>query len=770
MNAASLKNLFGMALLMLLIVSGIFFTTALANDADAGYSSHTVNQIALGDRSEGGSTDSSCTVSDDIITVEVEWDNRYTSTIEIEVTSISASRGTFEFVVNEIISPNNCVWAIGEFDSRQDEWVIVQELTVGGTYTFDCSDHRIYATKDGDYSGHYHLEVEFETESVTRYTTTASISFDANGGTNAPGKVETMMMNQTTTSGNVDLSIPSVTPVWEDHLFLGWATSSDGDPVYQPGQSVSIGKTVETTYYAQWLSPGDTITATNLSDLVDYATVPDVTINLNLPADAELTEDVIVADGTDIIRVMDKTVTMNGHSIICQGESLIELKLNSQQSGYSRAFGEYELSGCFSIVPDGPYLRFDGTFSDTSTVILRNNGTLISGTLEGDMEFVNGSSVNVGTGVVFEDLTVASGATLELIGNDNVDYSSQGSFNLYGTLKDEDGRDAILLEVDDGSTFTAYSGSSIHTVAVRAAEDSMTATVNTTTATIDLGIYTGGTNYSTLYETYSGIDCGYGTMPEPYGDNGVFYLSMGAEVNIQGNAGGGWFVGIGSNMDITENNPDFVGTVTGYGSTEIMSGEMSSYDLVCMEPMYTVSFDSNGGSSVTSQAVESGSTVVMPDDPELYGYVFGGWFLDDGTFLNEFDFDSPVQGNITLYAKWNEDLRFTTDPVADGTVTSLDGQPGTVNFKATTSKDYSSLVWDFGDGTTSTNTYATHYYSEPGTYTAILTVYNNYGSDTTEFIIEVPEVEPENDAPWLLYIVVIAILVMTGALIARFVL
>ena len=184
--------------------------------------------------------------------------------------------------------------------------------------------------------------------------------------------------------------------------------------------------------------------------------------------------------------------------------------------------------------------------------------------------------------------------------------------------------------------------------------------------------------------------------------------------------------------------------------------------------MVTVSFDTNGGSTIDSQAIDYGGYALMPDDPELDGYVFGGWFLDNGTFLQEFDFDSPVQGNITLYTKWNEDLRFTTDPIADGTVTSLDGQPGTVNFKATTSKDYTSLVWDFGDGSTSTNTYATHFYSQPSTYTATLTVFNNHGSDTTEYIIEVPETAAgggDNDI--LLYVATGILALFIGGLVIR---
>lgn len=172
-------------------------------------------------------------------------------------------------------------------------------------------------------------------------------------------------------------------------------------------------------------------------------------------------------------------------------------------------------------------------------------------------------------------------------------------------------------------------------------------------------------------------------------------------------------------------------------SVQVEKGIQMVLYAVWEESSATVTFMSNG-SVYQTVSVPIGQTVPMPDDPVLYGYTFKGWFTDN-TFVTEFDPATTITQNITLYAKWEGDLEFTTDPVADGTVTPVSGSPGTVLFSATGSKDYTSVLWDFGDGTTSENTYVTHYYSQPGTYTATLTVYNNYGSDTTEFTIEVPE-------------------------------
>lgn len=69
---------------------------------------------------------------------------------------------------------------------------------------------------------------------------------------------------------------------------------------------------------------------------------------------------------------------------------------------------------------------------------------------------------------------------------------------------------------------------------------------------------------------------------------------------------------------------------------------------------FTVTFESNGGDPVDPQSVPEGGKATKPADPEYTGYTFGGWFEDDTTFLDEWDFDvDTVTGDITLYAKWD---------------------------------------------------------------------------------------------------------------------
>ena len=68
----------------------------------------------------------------------------------------------------------------------------------------------------------------------------------------------------------------------------------------------------------------------------------------------------------------------------------------------------------------------------------------------------------------------------------------------------------------------------------------------------------------------------------------------------------------------------------------------------------TVSFDSNGGTSVPDQTVQFGEKLQKPEDPVREDHVFAGWYKD--IYLKEkWDFDQDtVQGNMRLYAKWEQ--------------------------------------------------------------------------------------------------------------------
>lgn len=67
-----------------------------------------------------------------------------------------------------------------------------------------------------------------------------------------------------------------------------------------------------------------------------------------------------------------------------------------------------------------------------------------------------------------------------------------------------------------------------------------------------------------------------------------------------------------------------------------------------------VSFNRNGhGTAPASQTVELNGKAVKPADPTAEGYVFRGWYTT-AACTTEFDFNTPITADTTLYAKWDE--------------------------------------------------------------------------------------------------------------------
>ena len=68
--------------------------------------------------------------------------------------------------------------------------------------------------------------------------------------------------------------------------------------------------------------------------------------------------------------------------------------------------------------------------------------------------------------------------------------------------------------------------------------------------------------------------------------------------------------------------------------------------------IFTVTFNSLGGSAVNSITVEDGKTITLPSEaPVKEGYEFTGWFTDEKC-TTEFDVNTIITKDITLYAGW----------------------------------------------------------------------------------------------------------------------
>lgn len=70
-------------------------------------------------------------------------------------------------------------------------------------------------------------------------------------------------------------------------------------------------------------------------------------------------------------------------------------------------------------------------------------------------------------------------------------------------------------------------------------------------------------------------------------------------------------------------------------------------------PVYTVTFDTDGGSSISSRSIALNSTVKEPEAPTKEGFDFAGWYKDRN-LETKYDFSEKVTRSITLYAAWTK--------------------------------------------------------------------------------------------------------------------
>ena len=67
---------------------------------------------------------------------------------------------------------------------------------------------------------------------------------------------------------------------------------------------------------------------------------------------------------------------------------------------------------------------------------------------------------------------------------------------------------------------------------------------------------------------------------------------------------------------------------------------------------YTLTFDSQGGTEVTSQTVVEGQTRSRPaQNPTKTNWTFVNWYTSTG-YDTVFDFNTIATANTTVYAKW----------------------------------------------------------------------------------------------------------------------
>lgn len=127
------------------------------------------------------------------------------------------------------------------------QWVVNVDGNVYYQYTTNCTI--------GYDSSASNIQVRIEVEGTVITTYYATLTFNANGGSGAPG---TIYGSSDDGTGYVVFTIPSTTPTYSGYTFAGWATDSSGSGTirYPGGTYTGYGTTTSPgpthTLYAVW--------------------------------------------------------------------------------------------------------------------------------------------------------------------------------------------------------------------------------------------------------------------------------------------------------------------------------------------------------------------------------------------------------------------------------------------------------------------------------------------------------------------------------------
>ncbi|MCR4947792.1 MAG: InlB B-repeat-containing protein [Treponema sp.] len=164
---------------------------------------------------------------------------------------------------------------------------------------------------------------------------------------------------------------------------------------------------------------------------------------------------------------------------------------------------------------------------------------------------------------------------------------------------------------------------------------------------------------------------------------------------------------------------------------------------------FTVTFDSDGGTRISSQEIEEGNSAQKPEDPEKDDYDFAGWYNGESLF----DFSTPISSPITLKAKWSVKtytVTFDSDGGSEIATKNIEIHKTLTKPEDPTKENYDFLGWyideslfDFSTSITSNITLKAKWSIK--TYT--VTFDSDGGNEVTSQIIEVNNTLKQTNDP-----------------------
>lgn len=423
-------------------------------------------------------------------------------------------------------------------------------------------------------------------------------------------------------------------------------------------------------------------TTTNVANVdgVECATVEDVN-NAIKNSESKTLEIKLLKDATESINIpsgVTVTLDLNGKNITVTAGDAIVNKGTLTVKGDGEVSTSASESAAVANFPDASATLNGGTYISANWYVIKNLGTMIiDGKVSvkkpdgnentaslvdngwyGSVDKVAGDRVEAQAGKA--SLTIKSGDFIGKSGSKScsvIKNDDYGTLNIMGGTFDSTnntgaGNAATILNWNvatiSGGTFKGQYPISNGAYNNEADKGQITITGGEFVGVSSIfGKGEGGNGMGTV--TVSG-----GTFDAPnFGDTTVIESKGGYTVTVSGGA----FKAGAFNPDYCASGYTYV--TDGEGNTIVAaqrrkpSGGSTGGGSSTVTSSYSVTFNTNGGSTIAKETVEANSVLEKPTAPTKEGYDFAGWYTDK-ELTTVYDFTAKITKNLTLYAAWAE--------------------------------------------------------------------------------------------------------------------
>ncbi len=462
-------------------------------------------------------------------------------------------------------------------------------------------------------------------------------------------------------------------------------------PAFADGEAGTIPTTTETGGTGEGTGgaeiPAEETKAAQIVGGEKYGTVAEAIAAVG-SIDGKTAEIKLLKDATESINIpsgVTVTLDLNGNKIkVTAGDAIVNKgTLTVKDDGGDGGDGEVSTSASESAAvanfPDASATLNGGTYVSANWYVIKNLGTMVidgkvsvkkpDGSTDtsslvdngwvGGTDMVAGESVTAQAGKA--SLTIKSGDFIGKSGSKScsvIKNDDYGTLNIMGgtfdsTYNKDAGNAATILNWNvaaiSGGTFKGQYPISNGAYNNEADKGQITITGGEFVGVSSIfGKGKGGDGKGTI--TVSG-----GTFDAPkFGDTTVIESAGGYTVSISGGA----FKNGAFNPDYCASGYTYVtdsegNTIVAAQRRNPSGGNKGGGGSSTVTSSYSVTFNTNGGSTIAKETVEANSVLEKPTAPTKEGYDFAGWYTDK-ELTTAYDFTAKVTKNLTLYAAWAE--------------------------------------------------------------------------------------------------------------------